>query len=141
LIKRAENHPDLPYFVLLVEMNLARVEYYFCDILSVMESRKWKEGEIVSSIILSDETAGFDLKLQNNLYIIGKVNMDETAHPFSKKVLDRANTIDFICIELRNLSFLQEQEQVNPIISDQDSFASTYLHLKDVYVKNNRIVE
>jgi 5-methylcytosine-specific restriction endonuclease McrBC GTP-binding regulatory subunit McrB len=122
-------------------MNLARVEYYFSDILSVMESRKWKDGDIVSSNLLSEEIAGFDLKLPNNLYIIGTVNMDETTHPFSKKVLDRANTIEFNRIELGNLSFLHEQEQVNPIVSDQESFASTYLHLKDVYVKNTNIVE
>ncbi|WP_066050898.1 MrcB family domain-containing protein [Robertmurraya korlensis] len=141
VIKRAENHPDLPYFVLLDEMNLARVEYYFSDILSVMESRKWKDEEIVSSNLLSEEIAGFDLKLPNNLYIIGTVNMDETTHPFSKKVLDRANTIEFNRIELGNLTYLYEQEQVNSIVSDQGSFASTYLHLKDVYVKNNSIVE
>jgi MoxR-like ATPase len=141
VIKRAENHPELPYFVLLDEMNLARVEYYFSDILSVMESRKWKDGNIVSTNLLSEEIAGFDLKLPNNLYIVGTVNMDETTHPFSKKVLDRANTIEFNRIALGNLSFLHEQEQVDPIVSDQDSFASTYLHLKDLYVKNNRIVE
>lgn len=141
VIKRAEKYPDLPYFVLLDEMNLARVEYYFSDILSVMESRKWKDGNMVSSNLLSEEIAGFDLKLPNNLYIIGTVNMDETTHPFSKKVLDRANTIEFNRIELGNLSFLHEQEQVNPIVSDQESFASTYLHLKDVYVKNTTIVE
>jgi MoxR-like ATPase len=123
VIKRAEKYPDLPHFVLLDEMNLARVEYYFSDILSVMESRKWKDGNMVSSNLLSEEIAGFDLKLPNNLYIIGTVNMDETTHPFSKKVLDRANTIEFNRIELGNLSFLHEQEQVNPIVSDQESFA------------------
>lgn len=141
VLKRAENHPELPYFVLLDEMNLARVEYYFSDILSVMESRKWKNGNIVSTNLLSEEIAGFDLKLPNNLYIVGTVNMDETTHPFSKKVLDRANTIEFNRIALGNLSFLHEQAQVDPIVSDQDSFASTYLHLKDLFVKNNRIVE
>ncbi len=35
------------------------------------------------------------LYLPDNVYIIGTVNMDETTHPFSKKVLDRANTIEF----------------------------------------------
>ena len=38
-------NPYLPFFVLLDEMNLARVEYYFSDILSVMESRKWQDGK------------------------------------------------------------------------------------------------
>jgi energy-coupling factor transporter ATP-binding protein EcfA2 len=141
VIMGAENHPDLPYFVLLDEMNLARVEYYFSDILSVMESRKWKDGKIVSSNLLTKETTGVDLKLPNNLYIIGTVNMDETTHPFSKKVLDRANTIEFNRVELDNLAFLTEQDRVNPVVFSHESFASLYLHLKDVYQKNIALVD
>ncbi len=63
VIKRAVGNPDLPYFVLLDEMNLARVEYYFSDILSVMESRKWQNGKVVSSKLLTEEVAGEDLIL------------------------------------------------------------------------------
>ena len=40
------------------------------------------------------------LALPDNVYLIGTVNMDETTHPFSKKVLDRANTIEFNYINL-----------------------------------------
>ncbi|GGH74936.1 hypothetical protein GCM10010978_14270 [Compostibacillus humi] len=141
VIKRAISHPDLPYFVLLDEMNLARVEYYFSDILSIMESRKWEEGKIVSSNLLTKETAGFDLKLPNNIYIIGTVNMDETTHPFSKKVLDRANTIEFNRIELGNLSFLESSEEIEPIIIGNKTFASNYLHLKDIYNENSELVK
>lgn len=85
VITEAENHPDKPYFVVLDEMNLARVEHYFSDVLSVMESRRWENGRIVSSRLLPKETAGRDLFLPPNVYIIGTVNMDETTHPFSKK--------------------------------------------------------
>lgn len=66
-------------------MNLARVEHYFSDVLSVMESRRWENGKIVSSKLLSKEMAGRDIYLPANVYIIGTVNMDETTHPFSKK--------------------------------------------------------
>ncbi|MBT2739186.1 MrcB family domain-containing protein [Bacillus sp. ISL-77] len=141
VIKRAVDHPNLPYFVLLDEMNLARVEYYFSDILSVMESRKWKDGKMVSSNLLSQEIASADLKLPNNLYIIGTVNMDETTHPFSKKVLDRANTIEFNRVELGNLAFLNDLDDVEPLVIGHDSFASNYLHLKDVYQGNTSLVE
>ncbi|WP_342042866.1 MrcB family domain-containing protein [Bacillus sp. OTU2372] len=141
VIKRAEANPDLPYFVLLDEMNLARVEYYFSDILSVMESRKWKDSKIVSTNLLSMETAGFDLKLPNNLYIVGTVNMDETTHPFSKKVLDRANTIEFNRVELGNLAFLHDLDEKGPAVIGHKSFASIYLHLKDVYQKHTVIVD
>lgn len=143
IINRASHEPRLPFFVLLDEMNLARVEYYFSDILSVMESKKWKDGEIVSSTLLSTEMTGYenDVKISNNLYIIGTVNMDETTHPFSKKVLDRANTIEFNRVELTNLHFLQDLEEVAPIPVWNDKLASTYLHLKDVYGEHQELVE
>ncbi|MEH7086416.1 DUF3578 domain-containing protein [Neobacillus drentensis] len=141
VIKKAEGTPKLPFFVLLDEMNLARVEYYFSDILSVMESRKWKDGKMVSSNLLSEETAGLNLKLPNNLYIIGTVNMDETTHPFSKKVLDRANTIEFNRVELGNLTFLKELNESSSVSVGHDSFASIYLHLKDLYKQNSQLVE
>ena len=91
------DHPDLPYFVLFDEMNLARVEYYFSDVLSVMESRKKRWGQDYFVAFVRSRSIWVDhygyLKIY--LYIIGTVNMDETTHPFSKKVLDRANTIEF----------------------------------------------
>jgi MoxR-like ATPase len=140
VIKNAKENPDLPYFVLLDEMNLARVEYYFSDILSVMESRKFENGEVVSSTLLSSDVYGENLTLPNNLYIIGTVNMDETTHPFSKKVLDRANTIEFNRVNLGNLAFLTELDEVESKVIGQDRFASKYLHLKDVYQEQKELV-
>jgi len=133
IIKEAIDHPNKPYFVLLDEMNLARVEYYFSDILSVMESRKWQNGEIVSSPLLTESEVGFSLQLPSNLSVIGTVNMDETTHPFSKKVLDRANTIEFNEVDLGNLAFLQETEEISAANVVQERLASKYLHMKDVY--------
>ncbi|MCA1035703.1 AAA family ATPase [Bacillus infantis] len=140
-IKAAQEQPDLPYFVLLDEMNLARVEYYFSDILSVMESRRWEDGKVVSSVLLSEEVAKEEVTLPDNLYVIGTVNMDETTHPFSKKVLDRANTIEFNRVELDNLSFLQDLDGVDPLEVGQTQLASKYLHLKDLYKVDAEIIE
>ncbi|MBT2686759.1 AAA family ATPase [Bacillus sp. ISL-47] len=140
-IKAAQEHPDLPYFVLLDEMNLARVEYYFSDILSVMESRRWEDGKVVSSTLLSEEVAKEEVTLPNNLFVIGTVNMDETTHPFSKKVLDRANTIEFNRVELDNLTFLQDLEDIDPLEIGQGQLASKYLHLKDLYKVDKEIIE
>lgn len=140
-IKAAQEHPDLPYFVLLDEMNLARVEYYFSDILSVMESRRWEDGKVVSSALLSEEFAKEEVTLPNNLYVIGTVNMDETTHPFSKKVLDRANTIEFNRVELDNLSFLHDLDDVDPLVIGQSQLTSRYLHLKDLYKVDTEIIE
>lgn len=140
IIKKAIDHPDKPYFVLLDEMNLARVEYYFSDILSVMESKKWEDGEIISSLLLTKDTAGFDLRLPENLYIIGTVNMDETTHPFSKKVLDRSNTIEFNQIDLANLAFLEDSEKTESVSIGHNSLASSFLHLKDAYISHEDLI-
>lgn len=66
-IRAAEEHLELPYFVLLDEMNLARVEYYFSDILSVMESRRWEDGKVVSSTLLSEEVAKAEVTLPTRI--------------------------------------------------------------------------
>ena len=121
-------------------MNLARVEHYFSDILSVMESRKWQDGKMVTSTLLREMSENKDIKLPTNLYIIGTVNMDETTYPFSKKVLDRANTIEFNRVELSNLAFLEEQKKLNQLRFRNSKFSSKYLHLKDLYSTNPELV-
>ena len=108
-IKQAEWNKDTPHFICLDEMNLARVEYYLSDILSIIETRDRKANGRIETDPLLDETyfkRTEDQKkygrvyLPDNLYIIGTVNMDETTFPFSKKVLDRANTIEFSFVNL-----------------------------------------
>lgn len=143
VIRQALESPYLPFFILLDEMNLARVEYYFSDILSVMESRKWQNGEMVTSKLIAKEVTKYDkdLRIPSNLYIIGTVNMDETTHPFSKKVLDRANTIEFNRVDLGNLSFLNEDAEVASIPLFNEKLASKYLYLKDVYQDNPELVQ
>jgi hypothetical protein len=74
------------FFVCLDEMNLARVEHYLADYLSALESRTHR-------IPLHEDVP--DLVLPPNLFVTGTVNVDETTHGFSRKVLDRANTLDF----------------------------------------------
>ena len=92
----AEANPQKPVFLCLDEMNLARVEYYLSDFLSVIESReKQEDGSILTTGIAQYETG-----IPDNLYIVGTVNMDETTFPFSRKVLDRANTIEFNYVDL-----------------------------------------
>ncbi|WP_296791565.1 McrB family protein [uncultured Methanobrevibacter sp.] len=85
LINKAQDDSDNPYFLILDEMNLSHVERYFADFLSAIES-----GEEIP-LYGEDRT----LKLPDNLFIIGTVNVDETTYMFSPKVLDRANTIEF----------------------------------------------
>ncbi|MFJ8236347.1 MrcB family domain-containing protein [Ureibacillus sp. NPDC094379] len=139
IVEHALDNPELPHFVLLDEMNLARVEYYFSDVLSVMESRKKDgEGRFTSSPLLPsyDES----LTLPGNLYVIGTVNMDETTHSFSKKVLDRANTIEFNEIDLMNFDSMMETKQVDPIRVSNAVLESTYIHLKDAFQTHEALI-
>lgn len=130
-VKNAINNPDKPYVLCLDEMNLARVEYYFSDFLSLIETRKLVDGKIVTDPINIDD-AGKEkygtLYIPDNLYFVGTVNMDETTYPFSKKVLDRANTIEFSEVELLP-SFNTETQEVNPIVVGNDFLATKYLTL------------
>lgn len=119
-----------PHWLCLDEMNLAPVEQYFADYLSVVESRSWDKGRYGCAPLLAfdgrseeeltairmtlfgtspsdaDQTLwqAFDdresgrkpgIPLPPNLIVVGTVNMDETTHAFSRKVLDRAFTVEF----------------------------------------------
>ena len=158
----AQKNPDIPYFICLDEMNLARVEYYFADFLSLLESRdeepeiklyaedesahvlselkavveiiqagkeKYSQDGIVNFIeLLKDEelnvhlrqafgfsdknslikyhseirrmlsavmTMPSSIKMPANVHIIGAINIDETTHYLSPKILDRAHIMRF----------------------------------------------
>lgn len=129
-----------PYFVCLDEMNLARVEYYLSDYLSIIESRK-KVGQ---DIITDSE-----LQIPDNIYLIGTVNMDDTTFTFSRKVLDRANTIEFSDVDLENLFVENAEEEITPIKMDNRFLKTTYLKVIDIeeeyreYAKeiNKKIIE
>lgn len=91
---RASNDPLKPYFLILDEMNLSHVERYFADFLSAMES-----GENIplhSHVDLKEPLLVPNyIKIPENVFVVGTVNVDETTYMFSPKVLDRANTIEF----------------------------------------------
>lgn len=129
IIEDASENLDKPYFVCLDEMNLARVEYYLSDYLSVIESRQLIGETIVTdSLIYDDEIEDEDsLKLPENLYLIGTVNMDDTTFQFSRKVLDRANTIEFSEVNLENLFENETKEVENMTDVYNDFLKSTYL--------------
>jgi hypothetical protein len=121
-VVKAWLNPDVPFFVCLDEMNLAPVEQYFAEFLSVLETRsRDKEGHVVTGALVDkqyfkDDTKmttelGLDkgddwtikvrsdlvnkgLTLPPNLIAIGTVNMDDTTYQFSRKVIDRAMTIE-----------------------------------------------
>ena len=141
-----------PYFICLDEMNLARVEHYFSDLLSLLETQRWMGGQIVTEPLipnasldrLEDQELYGDLGIPENVYLIGTVNMDETTYPFSKKVLDRANTLEFNHIDLTQLPWSEgdeEQESVEIAPVSQRFFRADYLNLVNVDAENKELVK
>lgn len=137
---KAKMYPNVPFFVCLDEMNLAPVEQYFAEFLSILETRKKIQntnqihtGVLVDAKYFKDQIPGmqidgnvcrflnpgtpmidddlysgttlFDkgLTLPENVFIIGTVNMDDTTHQFSRKVIDRAMTIEMNGEDLRKM--------------------------------------
>ncbi|MCL6557326.1 MAG: AAA family ATPase [Firmicutes bacterium] len=110
LLLRAKDNPGQAHFVLLDEMNIAKVEHYFSDFLSCLESRRviGKREIIQEPVRLHNrmevtyqDSEGKEreipslLEIPRNVFFTGTVNVDETTYMFSPKVLDRANTIEF----------------------------------------------
>lgn len=98
LILRAADDSTRPYFLILDEMNLARVERYFAPMLSAMET-----GDRLALHANDEPVNGVppSVAWPRNLYIGGTVNMDESTHALSDKVLDRAFTFEFWDVDLK----------------------------------------
>lgn len=134
-IQNATANPQLPFFFILDEMNLARVEHYFSDFLSVIETRERVGKEIKTDPILREEVIKFaknknefsSMGWPQNLFLIGTVNMDETTHAFSRKVLDRANSIEMNEVDLH---WIQSNGDRVPKQSDISNafFQTEYIH-------------
>lgn len=95
--------PPRPFFLIFDEMNLARVEHYFSDFLSVMES-----GEAIhlhdDPQVEEEEDIPRRITIPKNVFVIGTVNVDETTYMFSPKVLDRAFVLEFNDVDLGGLA-------------------------------------
>lgn len=148
-----------PYWLCLDEMNLAPVEQYFSDYLSILETRQWN-GEVYqcdpllkasaleniqpTDLGLSEGDILWEYFKENgisipfNLIVAGTVNMDETTHGFSRKVLDRALSFDFNEFYPNDFnaylsSNTQNKTFTYPIYSD----ASLSLNLDSPFVKES----
>ena len=133
VILQAKEHLDKPYFICLDEMNLARVEYYLSDYLSIIESRNHHQDKILTDKLFTknyiNDSEYKSLYLPENLYLIGTVNMDDTTYAFSKKVLDRANTIELSNVDLALVDFTNDN--LNNKFVHNDILKSNFLTLKE----------
>lgn len=136
LIIEANDHSELPYFLILDEMNLSHVERYFADFLSVMESKDDKGIFLYSGNNRNDCTGNLvpnNIKLPNNMFIIGTVNIDETTYMFSPKVLDRANAIEFRVTknEIENFFVNCQKVDMSKLKTKGASMAQSFLKMTE----------
>ena len=94
----ASKHPDKPFLVCFDEMNLAKVEYYFAQFISILENdvnnrilRIYNPKEEIN-VTNADEYPA-EIRLGENIIFCGTINVDESTYRLSDKVLDRANLI------------------------------------------------
>lgn len=102
----AEKKPNQMFIVCFDEMNLARVEHYFSQFLSVLENEEGERNirlynEEYQNRLYNCHNYKDILKIGSNVLFVGTVNLDESTYHFSDKVLDRANIIN---LELRNFN-------------------------------------
>ena len=159
-IAKAWEDTETPYFLCLDEMNLAPVEQYFAEYLSVIESRKSNEdGSVTTDPILekADEewyfnltaslTSNEDIRKQfneegicipQNLIVVGTVNMDETTFSFSRKVLDHAMTIEMNEVNLHG-GLTERNEQIGKL--GKTELIGYAVEGVDVYAANKDVCE
>lgn len=103
---RAAFYGDVITFIVLDEMNLSRIEYYFSDFLSLMENEPDKREIKLLNVQLKNFKGGVNLsykqlkkghtlKVSPNIWFIGTANRDESTFEISDKVYDRAMTMNF----------------------------------------------
>ena len=159
-VAKAWEDLETPYFLCLDEMNLAPVEQYFAEYLSVVESRKRNDdGMVVTDPILkkANEEWYFNLtasltsdeeirkqfndegvSLPQNLIVVGTVNMDETTISFSRKVLDRAMTIEMNEVDLYG-GLIDRHERIGKIGNNE--LVGTAVEGVDVYSDNKDVCD
>ena len=158
-ITRAWENLEVPHFLCLDEMNLAPVEQYFAEFLSVIESRKSNgNGTVITDPILKKSTeewyrvltaelTGENEALRNqfleegitipqNLIVVGTVNMDETTFSFSRKVLDRAMTIEMNEVDLY-AGLQNKYERIGKLTGEM--LIGTAVEGVDVYSDNEEV--
>ena len=176
-IVKAWQHPEVPFFLCLDEMNLAPVEEYFAEFLSAIESRSFEGEEYLTDPIIKpfnsfgedvaktmvntlfpNFTAGDTesaitkvikhfrtkgLTLPKNLIVIGTVNMDETTFSFSRKVLDRAMSVEMN--EVNYDSFLTDTTdddlKANVEAFEQNDDADLNALLVDRHIEAREIID
>lgn len=123
---RLPENRDKFYFIVLDEMNLARVEYYFSDFNSKLELEESKQViELFDTMGRTSGTlseyidGGNKLKIPSNVFFIGTINEDDSTYTLSDKIYDRAQVLDFQAVlsdKIGNMEKVKEHAKM-PAVS------------------------
>ena len=121
-----------PHIVILDEMNIARVEYYFAEMLSILEmprQEEWKV-DVVTAVWDNDPCLieGGNVQITNNVWFVGTINNDDSTFAVADKVYDRAIPID---LDSRADAF--ECELTDPIYVSTDRLIELFDEAKEQY--------
>ncbi len=129
-----------PHIVILDEMNIARVEYYFGEMLSILEmplQEEWKV-DIVTAVWDNDPCLidGGKVQITNNVWIVGTINNDDSTFAVADKVYDRAIPID---LDSRADPF--ECELTDPVYISTDHLNDLFEEAKENYPVSQEVID
>lgn len=111
----AQKHTDQIYILCFDEMNIAKVEHYFSQFLSILEMENDQRkinlyNQDLTNRFYNSEKYPHEVKIPRNVLFVGTVNLDESTFQFSDKVLDRANVINLNILPFSELISEKEFE-------------------------------
>ena len=129
-----------PHIVILDEMNIARVEYYFAEMLSILEmprQEEWKV-DVVTAVWDNDPCLieGGNVSITNNVWFVGTINNDDSTFAVADKVYDRAIPID---LDSRADAF--ECEKTAPVYISTDHLNALFDQAKKDYPISEQSLE
>lgn len=138
---QAKLNPDKLFIVCFDEMNLARIEHYFSQFLSLLESdvdnRKLQlYNKELGGKLYNSSKYNHEITIGKNVRFVGTVNIDESTHHFSNKVLDRADLITLEVMPFKQLVKIANTEKIKT--TEGISFEQEYI---ESFFKNNKTID
>ena len=129
-----------PHIVILDEMNIARVEYYFAEMLSILEMPRQEEWNIDVVTAMWDNDPCLINKgrvhIPNNVWFVGTINNDDSTFAVADKVYDRAIPID---LDSRADAF--ECDDTEPVYVSTDRLNALFAEAKELYPITQEMLE
>lgn len=112
VLLHAQQHPEQTHIICFDEMNLAKVEHYFAQFLSILELADHDENRRIQLYnqgleeqFSNAEDYPATISVGRNIIFVGTVNFDESTHRLSNKVLDRATLIQLTLNDFMGMNF------------------------------------